>query len=169
MWTVESSSIHRAASGPGRDDAHDGDVGAELVSHPCGQFERPPRMLGAVIGEQQLLHGRSVSFRLDAVDGRRPQSQGGASFRQRQRSEVAFRGSEQPEPIPARAPWHHATMTDQADRYDRIADGYARWWAPFLVPAAMDLLDKLGPQAPGGPPPDPRHRNGYRHARAGRP
>ncbi len=42
-------------------------------------------------------------------------------------------------------------MTDQADRYDRIAEGYARWWAPFLVPAAMDLLDRLGPQLPAGP------------------
>ena len=42
-------------------------------------------------------------------------------------------------------------MTDQAERYDRIAGGYARWWAPFLVPAAMDLLDRLGPQLPAGP------------------
>ncbi|HEX6868575.1 MAG TPA: class I SAM-dependent methyltransferase [Candidatus Limnocylindrales bacterium] len=41
--------------------------------------------------------------------------------------------------------------TDQAERYDRIAEGYARWWAPFLVPAAMDLLDRLGPQLPAGP------------------
>ena len=41
-------------------------------------------------------------------------------------------------------------MTDQAERYDRIAEGYARWWAPFLIPAAMDLLDRLGPQLPAG-------------------
>ncbi len=41
-------------------------------------------------------------------------------------------------------------MTDQAERYDRIAEGYARWWAPFLVPAAMELLDRLGPELPGG-------------------
>jgi SAM-dependent methyltransferase len=42
-------------------------------------------------------------------------------------------------------------MTDQADRYDRIADGYARWWAPFLVPAALDLLERLGPMLSAGP------------------
>ena len=42
-------------------------------------------------------------------------------------------------------------MTDQAERYDRIAEGYARWWAPFLVPAAMDLLDRLEPLLPAGP------------------
>ncbi|MFL5675899.1 MAG: class I SAM-dependent methyltransferase [Chloroflexota bacterium] len=42
-------------------------------------------------------------------------------------------------------------MTDQSERYDRIADGYARWWAPFLVPAAMDLLDRLEPALPAGP------------------
>jgi ubiquinone/menaquinone biosynthesis C-methylase UbiE len=42
-------------------------------------------------------------------------------------------------------------MTDQAERYDRIAEGYARWWAPFLVPACMDLLRRLEPELPGGP------------------
>ena len=42
-------------------------------------------------------------------------------------------------------------MTDQAERYDRIAEGYARWWAPFLVPAAMELLDRLAPSLPDGP------------------
>lgn len=42
-------------------------------------------------------------------------------------------------------------MTDQAERYDRIAEGYGRWWAPFLVPAAMELLDRLGPELPKGP------------------
>ena len=42
-------------------------------------------------------------------------------------------------------------MTDQAERYDRIAEGYARWWAPFLVPAAMDLLRRLEPSLPDGP------------------
>ena len=37
---------------------------------------------------------------------------------------------------------------DQAARYDRIADGYARWWAPVIAPAALDLLDRLaGPLA----------------------
>lgn len=41
-------------------------------------------------------------------------------------------------------------MTDQVERYDRIAEGYARWWAPFLVPAAMELLERLGPAIPTG-------------------
>lgn len=35
-------------------------------------------------------------------------------------------------------------MTDQAERYDRIADGYARWWAPVLAPSATALLDWFG-------------------------
>lgn len=35
-------------------------------------------------------------------------------------------------------------MTDQAERYDRIAAGYARWWAPVLAPAVETLLDRAG-------------------------
>ncbi len=35
-------------------------------------------------------------------------------------------------------------MTDQAERYDRIAAGYARWWAPVLAPAVDDLLNRAG-------------------------
>jgi ubiquinone/menaquinone biosynthesis C-methylase UbiE len=42
-------------------------------------------------------------------------------------------------------------MTDQAERFDRVAEGYARWWAPFLAPAADELLDRLAPLLPGGP------------------
>ena len=34
-------------------------------------------------------------------------------------------------------------MTDQGERYDRIADGYERWWAPVLAPSAVALLDRL--------------------------
>ncbi len=34
-------------------------------------------------------------------------------------------------------------MTDQAERYDRIAAGYAQWWAPVLEARAIDLLDRL--------------------------
>ena len=34
-------------------------------------------------------------------------------------------------------------MTDQAERYDRIARGYARWWAPVLAPQAVALLERL--------------------------
>ena len=33
---------------------------------------------------------------------------------------------------------------DQATRYDRIAGGYARHWAPVIRPAALRLLDDLG-------------------------
>ena len=33
-------------------------------------------------------------------------------------------------------------MTEQAERYDRIATGYARWWAPVLTPAVLELLDE---------------------------
>ena len=34
-------------------------------------------------------------------------------------------------------------MTDQAERYDRMAAGYERWWAPVLAPSALRLLDWL--------------------------
>jgi len=37
-------------------------------------------------------------------------------------------------------------MTDQGERYDRMADGYARWWAPVLAPAVHELLDDLEPR-----------------------
>lgn len=36
-------------------------------------------------------------------------------------------------------------MTDQAERYDRIALGYARWWAPVLKPTALTVLDRIAP------------------------
>ena len=35
-------------------------------------------------------------------------------------------------------------MTEQAERYDRIAAGYARWWAPIIAPAAVAVLDEIG-------------------------
>lgn len=41
-------------------------------------------------------------------------------------------------------------MTDQAARYDRIADGYERWWAPVLAPSAAVLLDRLAPVIDAG-------------------
>ncbi len=44
------------------------------------------------------------------------------------------------------------TMTDQAARYDRIAEGYARWWAPVLAPSARALLDDLDAALDGTPP-----------------
>jgi len=34
-------------------------------------------------------------------------------------------------------------VTDQGERYDRMADGYERWWAPVLAPSAVALLDRL--------------------------
>jgi ubiquinone/menaquinone biosynthesis C-methylase UbiE len=34
-------------------------------------------------------------------------------------------------------------VTDQAERYDRIAEGYARWWAPVIAPSARAVLDRL--------------------------
>lgn len=39
---------------------------------------------------------------------------------------------------------------DQAERYDRVAEGYARWWAPVLAPAVTELLDRLEPTIAGG-------------------
>ena len=41
-------------------------------------------------------------------------------------------------------------MTDQEARYDRIARGYARWWAPVLRPTAIQVLDRLEPVVAGG-------------------
>ncbi len=43
-------------------------------------------------------------------------------------------------------------MTDQGERYDRIADGYARWWAPVLAPSARALLDRFGSELDAGQP-----------------
>ena len=40
-------------------------------------------------------------------------------------------------------PWHDGPVTEQGERYDRMAAGYARWWAPVLAPAVTDLLDDL--------------------------
>lgn len=36
-----------------------------------------------------------------------------------------------------------ATMTEQAERYDRISEGYARWWAPVIAPAAVTAIDAV--------------------------
>jgi len=42
-------------------------------------------------------------------------------------------------------------VTNQGERYDRMAAGYGRWWAPVLAPSAETLLDELEPvlAAPG--------------------
>ncbi|CAN5474817.1 hypothetical protein BH20CHL7_BH20CHL7_07390 [soil metagenome] len=34
-------------------------------------------------------------------------------------------------------------MTDQGERYDRMAAGYGQWWAPVLAPSATALLDRM--------------------------
>ncbi len=34
-------------------------------------------------------------------------------------------------------------MTETAERYDRIAADYERWWAPVLAPSAVALLERL--------------------------
>ena len=41
-------------------------------------------------------------------------------------------------------------MTEQAERYDRIATGYARWWAPIIAPQAISLLGHLEPAIAAG-------------------
>ena len=46
-------------------------------------------------------------------------------------------------------PWHHARVTDQVERFDRFAAGYARWWAPVLAPAVTELLDTVQPAGGG--------------------
>jgi ubiquinone/menaquinone biosynthesis C-methylase UbiE len=34
-------------------------------------------------------------------------------------------------------------MTEQAERYDRIAEGYARWWAPVIAPESVAAIDQV--------------------------
>ena len=41
-------------------------------------------------------------------------------------------------------------MTETAERYDRVAEGYAAWWAPVLAPAVGRLLDRAEPWIAGG-------------------
>ena len=36
-------------------------------------------------------------------------------------------------------------MTEQGERYDRMASGYEQHWAPVLAPSALGLLDRLDP------------------------
>ena len=42
-----------------------------------------------------------------------------------------------------------APMVDQEPRYDRIAEGYSRWWAPVHRPATLALLDEIAPVLDG--------------------
>jgi SAM-dependent methyltransferase len=39
-------------------------------------------------------------------------------------------------------------VTEQAERYDRLAEGYAGWWAPVLAPAVERLLDRAASFVP---------------------
>jgi SAM-dependent methyltransferase len=41
-------------------------------------------------------------------------------------------------------------VTNQATRYDTIARGYARWWAPVLKPTAVSVLDRIADAVDGG-------------------
>lgn len=41
-------------------------------------------------------------------------------------------------------------MTDQQQRYDRIAGGYARWWAPVIAPMAVRVLERIEPLVAAG-------------------
>jgi ubiquinone/menaquinone biosynthesis C-methylase UbiE len=41
-------------------------------------------------------------------------------------------------------------MTDQGERYDRMAAGYEQWWAPVLAPSATALLERLEPVVSSG-------------------
>jgi len=47
-------------------------------------------------------------------------------------------------------PWHHAAMTDQTERYDRIAEGYATWWSPVHRPGTLALLDEVDAELASG-------------------
>ncbi len=41
-------------------------------------------------------------------------------------------------------------MTEQQERYDRVAGGYARWWAPVIAPTAVRVLDRVAPLVEAG-------------------
>jgi SAM-dependent methyltransferase len=41
-------------------------------------------------------------------------------------------------------------VDDQEARYDRIAEGYARWWSPIHRPATLAVLDALAPSLDDG-------------------
>jgi ubiquinone/menaquinone biosynthesis C-methylase UbiE len=41
-------------------------------------------------------------------------------------------------------------MTEQAERYDRLAEGYATWWAPVLAPGVERLLDRVAAHVDAG-------------------
>ena len=50
----------------------------------------------------------------------------------------------------SRPPTQDQAALDLQSRYDRIAAGYARWWAPVLRPTAVQVLDLVEPQIAAG-------------------
>jgi len=75
-------------------------------------------------------HSRASDALASAASGRRPGRRG-----QRTRNRA----------------WHHERMTDQEARYDRIAEGYATWWAPVHRPSTLGLLELLELESDHGP------------------
>ena len=47
-------------------------------------------------------------------------------------------------------PMREGSGSDQGKRYDRLADGYARWWGPVIAPAALTVLDAAEPIVQSG-------------------
>ncbi|MEK6721723.1 MAG: class I SAM-dependent methyltransferase [Chloroflexota bacterium] len=45
---------------------------------------------------------------------------------------------------------HDDSGSDQGGRYDRLADGYARWWGPVIAPVALTVLDAAEPAVQSG-------------------
>ena len=76
--------------------------------------------------------------------------------RARRRLEKARRRLARRRAGPTTRSWHDGAVTEQAKadaearRFDEIAGGYERWWAPVLAPSARTLLDQLAPAIEGG-------------------
>jgi len=52
---------------------------------------------------------------------------------------------------------HDLAMSNAcAERFNRTAEGYLRWWAPVLAPASVRLVDRVGRMDPGLPSGKPR-------------
>ena len=46
--------------------------------------------------------------------------------------------------------WHDGRVMDQEARYDRIAEGYARWWSPVHRPGTLGLIEEIEPAVEAG-------------------
>ena len=134
--------------------------------HERGELERPPRRVRAVIGEKQLLHGWPF-LSLGVAQRSAPT----ACKRRPQRIRVVS-GPRSPRRGPHGPPWAGRgtmrRMTDQGERYDRIAAGYARWWAPVLAPAVADAARRPRAAARRRARDCPRRRDRHRPAGARR-